>query len=182
MFDQDHYTKIPIISRNEARERDLIRYYTGKPCKRGHLAERFTSSANCVECIVKYRSDNAAEIYQRRKSYNDAYLKNYTKVNKNKLTEYRKEYRKINKLNIYAINKSRRAKRLNAMPKWVDLESIKEIYKEADRISKETNIEHHVDHVIPLVHPLVCGLHVPWNLQILTAEENLKKSNKFEIE
>ena len=36
------------------------------------------------------------------------------------------------------------------------------------------------DHIIPIKHPNVSGLHVPWNLQLLTPEENVKKSNSFD--
>ena len=40
--------------------------------------------------------------------------------------------------------------------------------------------DHELDHIIPLNHPDVCGLHVPWNFQWLTREENSKKSNSFD--
>jgi hypothetical protein len=59
-----------IISRRQALDRGLIRYFTGKPCKRGHLVERLTSSANCLEChrlAEQTPARKAANIlYQRR--------------------------------------------------------------------------------------------------------------------
>lgn len=72
----------------------------------------------------------------------------------------------------------RRAKKRNASPAWANAVAIKAIYREAkDRIFAGENV--HVDHIIPLVGKKVCGLHVHFNLQIITAKENLKKSNKY---
>lgn len=41
---------LPIVSRMEARQRGLSRYFTGEPCKHGHVSERSASSANCIAC------------------------------------------------------------------------------------------------------------------------------------
>jgi hypothetical protein len=38
-------------SRDEAQNNGLVRFYTGVPCKRGHLSERFVSNGACVECV-----------------------------------------------------------------------------------------------------------------------------------
>jgi hypothetical protein len=67
-------------------------------------------------------------------------------------------------------------------PKWADKEKIKKIYEEAKRLTTDTGIAYQVDHIIPLKHPLVCGLHVENNLRIITKEENYKKNNKFVVE
>ena len=71
-----------------------------------------------------------------------------------------------------ARSSNRRAKELKATPAWSNRDKIKEIYKNCPT-------GYHVDHEIPLQGKLVCGLHVEGNLQYLTAENNLKKSNKF---
>lgn len=66
------------------------------------------------------------------------------------------------------------------MPNWANRDAIASIYSEARRLTKETGIEHHVDHIIPLRGKTVCGLHVETNLQILTAEANKRKNARFE--
>lgn len=68
-----------------------------------------------------------------------------------------------------------------ATPAWADMAEINSIYREAKKMVVSDGIERHVDHVIPLRHPLVCGLHVHNNLEILTSVENMKKHNRFEV-
>jgi len=73
-----------------------------------------------------------------------------------------------------------RAARIEATPPWLteEMESqIAEKYRQAQAITQETGIPHEVDHVVPLQGRLVRGLHVPWNLRVISAEKNRAKSN-----
>lgn len=67
-------------------------------------------------------------------------------------------------------------------PKWLtaeDWSAMEALYTESRLITESTGIQQHVDHIVPLVGKTVSGLHVPWNLRVIPATENLKKSNKL---
>lgn len=76
----------------------------------------------------------------------------------------------------------RKAAKLKRTPPWLTQEHFKEIeqiYMDAQQVSKDTGVLHHVDHIIPLRGEVVSGLHVPWNLQVLTASQNISKGNRL---
>ena len=87
--------------------------------------------------------------------------------------EYERQQRLLYPWKHRAKKARRRAAKKQATPSWVDHTALRKIYEQAVRAGK------HVDHIIPLQHPDVCGLHVPWNLQLLTPTENMRKRNKF---
>lgn len=92
-------------------------------------------------------------------------------------------WRKENPGRIAMYTGKRRAIVKRAAPKWLtedERQRIFDIYREAREISVLSGIEHHVDHVVPLCGRRVCGLHVPWNLRIITAEENHRKNRHFQ--
>jgi 5-methylcytosine-specific restriction endonuclease McrA len=78
----------------------------------------------------------------------------------------------------YASN--RRAKQAQATPAWLTNEQFKQIeefYSMAKELETVFPWKQHVDHVVPINGKDVCGLHVPWNLQILSMKANLEKGN-----
>lgn len=117
---------------------------------------------------------------------NPEWTKNYTQIyrgiNRDKIKEYERRYFKKNKARVYAKTARRRASLKNAYVSWADDKKIQAIYAECVRLTKETGVIHHVDHIVPLQSKYVCGLHNEHNLQILTARENLTKLNKFNID
>jgi len=122
------------------------------------------------------------------KSWHERNKQKHSEINR-KWYEENKEQHLANSKAWYEANKHRkletttaREKRcILATPTWADRELIKELYALAQKLTEQTGIPHEVDHVIPLQGETVSGLHVPDNLQVITQEENRRKSNKYDV-
>ena len=77
-----------IISRQNAIKSGLKRYFTGKPCKRGHVAERQTNDWSCCKCnLLRHKAwvKNNPDTYKNAKE-------RFNKNNPDKLKEYKAKY------------------------------------------------------------------------------------------
>jgi len=192
--DQDY---MPLTS-TEAKRLGLAMYFTGVPCKNGHVTSRYASSAECFFCrkdknqsaAVKekqaawglanneQRSAVGKERYERNKVWQQLRTQAKWVANKEKVTETNNRWSLNNpekmRLIIRNRNKLRNLIVRQQRPKWANLQKIRHIYDNCPE-------GHHVDHVIPLRGKTVCGLHIETNLQYMPALENIKKSNKFQV-
>lgn len=154
-------------------------YFTGKPCKRGHLSKRRTSDRTCLECAKERGSD----WINNNRDKKNASTKKWREKNPELRADYGRKWRSENPDKNRAKAARRRAARVLRTPSWLsefDKARIRSKYEEAERLTRETGIAHHVDHVIPLNGEFVSGLHVPDNLQVLTEFANLSKGNRFD--
>ena len=190
-------TQLP-TTRAEAKAIGAKHYFTGEPCKHGHIAPRKTKGA-CIECLkTEWRA--AAETragyflnYNRDERVKDRkhawYQENREQVIQAaatrpaaQLREYRNTWKENNKVQVRADTKARRRKHRAATPLWLSRRQkseIRQLYQIAITMTQTTGEQYVVDHIVPLRGETVCGLHVPWNLRVITQDENLKKSNKL---
>jgi len=186
-------TKPQVVDLASAKLAGKPRYFTGVACVNGHLVERFVSSKACVVCARanqnKWNSKNADKL----RGYGTKHYANNAEKQRESARRYRRDnpeaangatrrYRKKKPEVISAHVSKRRARQLQAMPTWVNKDLLFAFYKQSKDKAKETGVAHHVDHIIPLVNKHVCGLHVPWNLQVIPAKENQQKRNKFNLD
>ncbi len=168
-------------------EKDLSEYHKAQDL-------RFGVSNTCKSCtkikMQNYYEDNKDKILDKKKKLyaksDKLKLRNksWSENNKDKVRKYRKDWISKNRDLKRETNARRRAARKSATPNWLtnqDIELLRLHYLLAQLLNDCTGEEYHVDHIVPLQHESVCGLHVPWNLQVITASENLSKYNYFDI-
>jgi hypothetical protein len=181
-------------TRAEAKEAGATHYFTGVPCTRNHIALRKTKGV-CVECM---KEDWAIDNEKRKdkpkseaaKAAGKRYYERNKEVVKARASARPAEEKKHHKQNHKASNPEyykalvsvRKRRHRAATPKWVGAEekkAIRQLYLEAQRLTKLTGERYVVDHIYPLISEEVCGLHALRNLRIMTQAENLIKSNKM---
>lgn len=181
-------------TRAEAKACGATHYFTGVPCSRGHIAPRKTKGA-CVECLKEdWAADNEKRKGKPKSEAAKAAAKRYYKKNKElvkaranarpkqEVTQYKQRHKQNNPDYYKALTSVRKRRHRDATPKWITADqklAIRQLYLSAIRMTEITGERYVVDHIVPLISPDVCGLHVPWNLRVITQTENLQKSNKL---
>ena len=141
--------------------------------------------ASCTAYYEKNKGKRKAQIkawQQVNEEKKKAYSRAYYEANAEELKAKDRAYSKANRDKKTANENKRYASKLNRTPSWLtkeDLAKIEEFYKEAQKLREETGEEYHVDHIIPLRGKNISGLHVPSNLQILKARDNIIKGNRY---
>ena len=140
----------------------------------------------------KKQSENAKKWYKNNREHRLEVGKKWRKNNpekakeinrrydKEKRREYGRKYRRENKDKLN-MKRMLRFKHVQiSTPSWVNMEEIQKYYKTAKYLKEILNKKFCVDHIIPLNSDIVCGLNVPWNLQILESKLNESKGNNFD--
>jgi hypothetical protein len=159
---------------------------------RAQVKEWATENADHIKAKRKerYAREKAAnpnlnkEYHARNRDKRNAQSAAYRAANPEKMKQLDKEYRQKNPDKNAAKAAKARADRAQATPPWLTkdhLEEIESFYATAKALEQAFGGKYDVDHIHPIKGRTCCGLHVPWNLQVLPADKNRKKSNRLPI-
>jgi hypothetical protein len=132
----------------------------------------------CKVCLASASKRKRDENPERSREITKAYRTRNREKELLRYTRYNKTHPEVRA----AHSAKRRAYRKNATPVWLTEEQKQNMacmYALAKKFERLCNVEYHVDHIVPLAGKGICGLHVPWNLQILEAKLNFSKGNSY---
>lgn len=147
------------------------------------LENKMAANKRHYENNKKLYVSRAKQRVQESPSEIRAYNKEWRQKNATRKKENDVAWRKANPILINVYSNARRARKLRAQPEWltaIDLAEVQSFYEIAAARNTQTGVKHHVDHIVPLQGKNVCGLHVPWNLQVLHAKDNLSKGARLQ--
>jgi hypothetical protein len=131
----------------------------------------------CIQCNKIERAIYRQNNREKERVRNRIYGGNNREILKNRTERWRQK----NPGRARATRRMREVQRIKACPLWAQSEPVKkEItahYLHAEWLESVTGEKMHVDHIVPLCSDFVCGLHVPANLIVLTAKDNIRKSS-----
>jgi hypothetical protein len=151
-----------------------------KPCSTTY------NKSHRLENLASYRTKNK-EYYEKNKEVvlargNAYFIKNKEAIHEQR-KGYSKIYRSLNKDKYSIRNRIRRGVKKQVTVKWgilwLNKLRMAETYLIAETLSIVTGIPHEVDHIVPLISKVVCGVHHSNNLRVIPAKENMAKSNKL---
>jgi 5-methylcytosine-specific restriction endonuclease McrA len=161
-----------------------------KPCRNARRkAGYYKNRQSNIDAALKWNRENPerhkasqARAYRKNIEKHRAQSKQRYLDNIEAIKGYQKRYRQENPDTQRAHSGLKRGRKRNATPAWLTEDQRFEmylIYAQASLMTECLGESHHVDHIIPLKHNDFCGLHVPWNLQVLSGVENMSKHNKL---
>lgn len=155
-------------------------------CRKNFYRERYKKNRKQIRNRqFEYYENNKEKLLEQKRQYRKQNLEKSREYDRNRYAENRdkklnlmRKWRQKNPDKMASNNAKHKAQKKKALAPWANLNDIKKIYAAANRLTKETGINHEVDHIFPLNSDYMCGLHVETNLQILTEKENIKKGNR----
>lgn len=180
------------LEESRKRTREYLRVWRAKnPEKQAAICKKYDEKNRDKRSAYakQYRKDNPEKVKALLQSWIKAnpekikgYMQKASKAWHERNPDYLKDHYKANKERYVAARARRRAAQDSATPSWltaVDKAMIQEMYDVSEARYIQTGIKHHVDHIVPINGKNVAGMHVPWNLQVITAHENLSKGWRF---